>query len=362
MRYSRPISPPTESAPEVIALLETYLAAARQHRFGHVAIAMVGHPNVAAADFAGEIALELSQQEALGLLRARLDQSIANWSLPPRDDSLDAGHVCYNLANGPLGFDFLVWLVDAEMTRRRENAPGPLKVAFWLGRDAEDRINQDRRRSWLDNVFRPLLPMLGAVEDSTAMLGRSKAVFVTHDIVAAAKAGEAVPQLSLPGRRTHKPRPYVTITLRESSHWPHRNSNLPAWLQFAAHLEKNGERVVFVRDTERADEPLEGFMTSSFASRNMRARHELYERSKANLFVSNGPAALALFGNRPWLQFVDVESDGSSYAPNTARFWAEQAGVAPGEQYPWSRPDQRLVWAPDTFHNIMTAWNGLALA
>lgn len=346
---------------DVIELLEVYLETARKHRFDHIAIAMVGHPNVAATDFAGEISLEISQLEALGLLSRQLARSIDNWSLPARDEKLDVSYVCYNLANGPLGFDFLVWLIDAEMTRCRENAPAPLKVGFWMGRDAEDRMVRDHRRGWLENVFRPLLGMIGAVEDSTAVFGYSKPVFVTRDIVAAAENGERVPRLKPTRRLSLSPEAEasVTITLRESSHWPHRNSNLDAWLRFASWLRTNGQHVVFIRDTEKADEPLAGFTTIPLASRDITVRQALYESAKANLFVSNGPAAMAIFGNRPWLQFVSLEPDDSGYAPNTAQFWAENAGVPPGEQYPWAGNDQRLVWGADTYENIMTAWHAL---
>jgi len=52
------------------------------------------------------------------------------------DETLDASHVCYKRRHtGPLGFDFIYWLVDAEMTRVREGAPAPLKVAFWCGQE-----------------------------------------------------------------------------------------------------------------------------------------------------------------------------------------------------------------------------------
>src|SRR4029079_2629381 len=101
-------------------------------------------------------------------LSASIGNSIDNYKLPERDESLDASYVCYDCCRGPLGFDFLNWLVDAEMIRIREGAPAPLKVGFWLGKSSEiigDELVWHRRQHWLKNVFRPLLQMIGAVED-----------------------------------------------------------------------------------------------------------------------------------------------------------------------------------------------------
>lgn len=344
---------------DVIELLEAYLDVARKNDFGHVAIAMVGHPNVAATDFAGDIALELSSRDALALLGKKLQTSIDNWTPPPRDETLGADYACYDMANGALGYDFLVWLVDAEMTRVREGAPAPLKVGFWLGADAQDRINRDRRRMWLEKLFRPLLPMIGAIEDSAALRGRASRVYVTNAIVAAVKRGEPVPRLR--SGWPHKVEPAITITLREAAHWSHRNSNLEAWLRFASYLRDKGERVVFVRDTAKAYEPLGDFLTDPLASTHLPARVALYENAKANLFVSNGPGSLVWFGDRPSLMFVALEQDGSSYTPNTREFLVKSMGLEPGGQYPWSRPDQKFVWTVDTFENIMAAWEELAI-
>jgi hypothetical protein len=360
--------------PEVVELLERYLALARKCPFGHVAIAMVGygapllqvaspptvpaqappsgHADIACCDYAGDISLEKSQKEAVQILNERLSASIANWTLPSSDAWLDASHVVYNVANGPLGYDFIVWLIDAEMTRVREGAPAPLKVAFWLGRDADSRMQRDQRRQWLDNVFRPALALIGAVE-STTISGRHKEVFVSRDIVAAAKAGERVPRLKGDAIGSLN---VVTITLREAEHWSERNSNLPAWIRFATDLRNNGEEVVFIRDTAKADEPLADFTPCIRAPVDLRYRMTVYEAAKANLFVSNGPATLAVFSDRPWLQFVHVEPEGSDYRQNTAQFWKDSMGVAPGEQYPWSNERQRIVWAKDHYENIVAAW------
>jgi hypothetical protein len=90
-------------------------------------------------------------------------------------------------------------------------------------------------------------------------------------------------------------------------------------------------------------------------------RAALYEQAKANLFVSNGPNTLALFGERPWLDFVQMEPPESVYYANTPLFWETHVGVKVGEQLPWSKPNQRIVWQSDTYENIRTAWEALPL-
>ncbi len=345
--------------PEVIKLLETYLEIAKRHKMAHVAIAMAsyrgeGLRDMGVCDFAGDIALELSEKETLGLLMDKLDRSIDDWSLPKRDESLAANCVCYNVAAGPLGYDFILWLIDAEMTRIREKAAAPLRVAFWMGKNK--RTSPDRLM-WLNNVFRPALAFIGAVEDDVALHGHSKEFYCTRDVVAAYKAGETVPKFKALDQFNYLPDSMVTITLREAKHWPERNSHFPAWLRLARTLKDRGENVVFVRDTEKAKEGIPNFPTCPAASLDIGQRLSLYESAKINLFVSNGPGALALFGSKPFLQFVKTEPEGSDFTANTPSFWRDKMGVEIGNQYPWCRPDQRIIWEPDSYENIIRAYD-----
>lgn len=345
---------------EVIELLETFKELARDHGFSSVAIAMGSHPGYATVEYAGDLSLQQGTLEAVDVLRREIEFSIDNYKLPERDQSLGADYVCYDCCRGPLGFDFLNWLIDAEMIRARENAPSPLKVAFWTGKSDKivgDPLVYHRRQHWIKHVFRPLLQMIGAVEDAKALRGRQKEIYVPRDICAAARAGEPVPRLRAPD--VEMPSGAVTITLRESCYWTHRNSQLAEWIQFALDLKRSGERVIFVRDTERADEQLDGFETCPLASTNLLARFALYENAKANLFVSNGPATLALYGSKPWLQFTPVEPEGSMFLGNTAKFWERSMGVPVGSQYPWSADNQRIVWlsGPETYATIKQAYD-----
>lgn len=340
---------------EAVALLERSLAMARQGHIGYAAVTMLERRRAVAAS-AGTLEHEERALDAIDRLKDQIGAAVTNRTLPPRDEALGADHVCYNVPAGPCSYDFLVWLVDAEMTRRREGAPAPLKVAFWFGRDGKTGMDLPSRRQMFVGVMHPALALVGAVETHNT-LGHCKELYTTRDIVAAARAGETVPMLLSPygtefNTGFNNP---VTITLREAEHWPHRNSNAD-WIQFARYLKSRGEHVVFVRDTALADMVMPGFDSCALASQRLHDRAALYQSAKANLFVSNGPAVLATFADRPWLQFINLMPDGHVYHPDTPAFWREHMGIEPGGQYPWSRPDQRIVWAPDTYENLIEAW------
>lgn len=341
---------------EVVVTMERLLEVARQGQMAYVAVAMCfdGTPPKAGAEFAGAINMEPVAKEAIKHLQSKLEASIQNYTLPQRAD-LDASYVTYDVPNGQLSYDFLPWLIDAEMTRIREGAPAPLKVCFWFGRDGKTGVTLPSRRQMLDNVVKPMLDLVGAIESRS--MGRSKAFFGMRDIVRASRAGEPVPMLKRLLKDNYPDRKgSVTITLREAPHWPHRNSNLEAWRRFARWLVDRGEHVIFVRDTAKADEALPGFATYPPGSRWLHNRMDLYHGARANLGVSNGPMSLCWFTDKPWLQFIALNEDGHPYWPNTPKYWREIHGIEAGGQWPWARPGQRLVWGEDSFDNLVEAW------
>jgi hypothetical protein len=351
------------SIPEVTELLEAYLTSAKGHPFGSIAIVMVGYSNdkhIVACDFAGEVKLEPSLKEGFRILTEKIEASIEGWTLPEQDKTLDESYVCYNVANGPLGFDFVVWLATVEMNRVRAGAPAPLKVGFYQGKDSAGRMHLDNRNKWLERVFRPALPLLGAIESPAACHGFRPEIFTEKEIIANYRKGEKVPFFK---SKLASPHPgAITITFREAKHWPQRNSNHDAWHRFANDLRSVGESVVIVRDTAKADEPFHDFTICPEASKDLQVRCALYQEAKANLFVANGPAILAIHGEKPLLMFVPIESEDSDYLPNTPSFWKKNYDMVAGvDQYPWSTPQQKIVWDIDSYENIVAAYKSLNL-
>jgi hypothetical protein len=213
-------------------------------------------------------------------------------------------------------------------------------------------------------VMRPMLNLIGAVEDSRAVYGRSDFKFVLKPISDASRNGEKTPIFKSSVAASEAVKVFlqgsspVTITLREQPTWEHRNSDLEEWTKFSRYLESRGEQVVFVRDTDKAGEPLVGFSTFPMASLNLDIRVALYEQAKVNLFTPTGPCSLALFGSRPLLMFNPLDKD-DPYVCNRPEFWEFSQGIKEGEQFPWSLPTQRIIWKADSYENILEAWEEL---
>ncbi len=271
---------------------------------------------------------------------------------------------CYNLAFNPASWDCIPWLVNVEMARARHGydnftvyfKPGP-KDGF---RDDTLERPLEQRRMILENVIKPALGLFNAEESQEPSSLLFQHMF--REIVKAHKNGEPVPKFSfsqsakddaaayLKGRRP------VIITLREAPHYTARNSNVGAWLAFAKDC---GEDVIFVRDTSKADEPLPGFETCPRASRDFMFRGALMQRAKCNLFVANGPVGFGWFSTVPYLLFGPLTPHLPDYMPGQPAWWRDKIGIEPYGQCPFSSPQQRIIWKPDTLDAIQTAWHEL---
>lgn len=152
--------------------------------------------------------------------------------------------------------------------------------------------------------------------------------------------------------RSLKPAPkdesLITITLREADHWACRNSNTAEWIYFASALRDCGFRVVFVRDTSLAYEPLSDFETSPDASLDLVERARLYSSAKMNYFVNNGPAWFCIALGAPACVFRIVDE---SIPWSCAAKFASKYGMPPGSQLPFE--DVHLIWFDDCFENIV---------
>lgn len=144
----------------------------------------------------------------------------------------------------------------------------------------------------------------------------------------------------------------VTLTLRECGpeHWPVRNNDLARWTSAARLLRTAGYYVIVVRDTARADEPLEDLATEPRASVNLIMRAWLYASAAANVFVSNGPAWFALSLDVPVLMFRPTcdEANKASHSSSMAK-----EGLPIGGQLVGAPDYQRLCWEDDTPETIV---------
>jgi hypothetical protein len=383
---TKPLALRYQGNKEAVELLERMLAWAKRGSVRYAAVLIVEDPNYASFESKGillpsddvtdvnkvplEIAGASDAEEQLPEVLERFKASIVprvknRLDPPPRESTLGADYVVYNVAAMPISYDFVPWLIRQKMRMQASGLLGPLKVGFWFGQDGATGLVTEYRQTMFQHVVKPLLALAGAVEDPKAIGGvydQAEGFGPALEIMKAARAGEAIPRLratptslEVVKEWVEDDTPIATITLREAEHWRHRNSNKAAWLAFASDLKRDSYRVIFVRDTARADEPIEDWEICPYASVDMEIRFALYELATVNFFVSNGPCELVRYGSRPWLVFTALDDDGP-YLASTSRWWKSTLDMAPGDQFPWATPAQRIVWDLDTYENITRAW------
>lgn len=354
---------PKEANKQVVACLERWLTKAKRGEMLHITV--VGCDNYIhnAIEFAGAMDLCFAANWGLDTAKARLMAQLnTRHEMPvPTIAREQANRACYDISKGPACYDFMAWLVIVEMIRRKAGAPGPLRVAFKMEEgEAEAKKHTELREKFYDGVIIPCLSLLGAVIDPDSIHATPVDFFTFKEIVKWSKEGQEVPRL-LPSteaidfvRDNLKGIKPITITLREAAHTEYRNSNITEWIKVADWLKEHGERVLFVRDTAKAEESITGHDICAPASIDLHVRTALYEASKLNLFVSNGCWSCGVFGTAPWAMFFQPDSM-SDFFPETEQFYRIWHGIDPlkNEQLPWSDENQRIFWHKDVADRII---------
>jgi hypothetical protein len=263
-------------------------------------------------------------------------------------------NVYYDLAVSPVSYDFLAFLVKARVAANAAGAED-LHVSIvpktdglggfsrdWGGYDAEET----RWRLW--NIVLPACQLARA----TVSLLPDREGFAAdgvphHHAKELIQAGKIAPLSASPHaiamvdeQLARFTKPVITVTIRETNDTA-RNSNAPEWQKFWGSLEGRFG-MIWLPDARRA-------MQASFGAvvQSIDLRAALYQRAAMNLFVANGPSALAWYTGAPFMQFCC----GSVHGESWAKHW-EWLGLPDGKQLPWARTDQRLIYERDTFENI----------
>src|SRR5215469_16283567 len=147
----------------VVEQLEKMLAEAKKGKFSYCAIAMLAHgvPVSYIVQHFGDTWLQGHMAGVLDELADDIRKHLAQRTLPEPDKPAD--WVTYNVPAGSLSYDFLIWLINAEMTRVREHGMPPLKVKFWHGHDHNPMLDEPRAKMYF-SVVKPALKLIGAVE------------------------------------------------------------------------------------------------------------------------------------------------------------------------------------------------------
>ncbi len=139
---------------------------------------------------------------------------------------------------------------------------------------------------------------------------------------------------------------YITITLRQSFRNRYRNCNIQAWEQFATVLMSKKKKVYFIADKEAQSIPIEDRMA-------------MYAGADMNLGVETGPMVLCHLSDAPYITMNMCPPRPDNEPGYDMRKLLASSGFEIGGQLAFAKENQRLVWKPDTYENIMEAYEAL---
>lgn len=286
----------------------------------------------------------------------------------------------YDLALGPISFDFMTFLIKA-MKARDELGEDGLHVVIvpkedGLGGFARHWGEHDeaatRWRLW--HIVISACPLARATVTlahtrdqaqgiangvGTRWWPEGKAHF-PGELVDAAKKGQKIPLLCATeaARRyvdrwlpADAPKKIVTLTVRNQSTSPDRNSDLAAWIEFRDWLLGKNYRVIWIQDAHEALG-----VGIGYAELDPDLRLALYQRAAMNCICNNGPQDLMKYSDAPYMAF------GVAITAGWQDHFRKHFHMEPGEQMPWATPQQRIVYQPDNFANLKAEfekWQGL---
>ncbi|MGE5538004.1 MAG: hypothetical protein ACM30I_05270 [Gemmatimonas sp.] len=306
----------------------------------------------------------------------------------------------YDLAVSPITFDFVWFLVGADIERRRRGlanvdiviVPGPENGLRREQPDYEAVIDPASRRARIFNILLPACALLPFTRGITLAHSRAHADWI------ASSAGESVfppryepklprylgPAPALDASRGGEQniavlraadsnldlvrrwleqrtagRRVVTITLRDYAYMPARNSDLQAWTAFAHSLDRDRFIPIFIPDTDQClralPAALSPFAVCVEAAWNLGFRMALYEQAFVNLGVNNGPMGLCWLNERTrYITFKIL----SETVPQTTRDYMALLGFDVGKSLPFATPYQKWVWEVDSLAVIQREFDG----
>lgn len=296
----------------------------------------------------------------------------------------------YDLAVGPVSFDFAVFLVKAELARRKAGAQRlhVVIVPFEGGvagmfRDKRQFYDEHEARWRLWNICIPSCSLIGA--SATLATGWKQARLLVEeepdwskniwpadwdrqtlkerwhligDVIAAALGGTEIPRFSASEHARRKVRrwyatlgrPVVTMTAR-TTYLPERNSDPAQWLKAGEEIRRRGFSVVHLTDTDTALG-----LGYGYGELNLDLRMACYQEAALNLQANNGAASLCWFSDRPYRMF------GAGVAAEEWDGLFVKQGLPLGETWPWALPGQKIVYGPTTSKQIVGEFEQWAAA
>jgi len=269
-----------------------------------------------------------------------------------------------DLAFCPVSYDFVTWLVRAMYAQRARHCKRLHVVLVpkedGLGGFARSWGKHDaaaaRWRLW--HIAVASCPLAGATVTVTATRAQAEAMrqepcwwpegraHLAGWMIEHARAGGFVPKLQPTAAAVRyaqsawQHEKIVTLTMRSQETDESRNSDMDAALAMCGWLREKGYHPIGIADTHEV--LMKGGAGAVALSPDLRLA--LYQRAAMNLIGNNGPAVLLWHSIAPFLQF-NVALPAAEWKAH----YEEHLSLRPGDQLPWARPDQRLIYRPDSF-------------
>lgn len=283
----------------------------------------------------------------------------------------------YDLAVGPVSYDFVQFLVRA-MLEQQERGCERLHVVIVPDARGVDGMFRNKlhlydaeEKHWrLWNICIPACRLARASVTLASDWPQARALASAElwpadwdsqslknkahmwgPLVWASRAGRQIPKLkaSAHARRSVREwfarysKPVITMTVRNSNYEPARNTDMQAWRPIAEALRQQYE-VIMVGDT--ADALIQG---RGYAELNLDLRLALYQEATMNVQTHGGAAMLCWFSDAPFIMF-----DAAAPYDEWLDLWKDQ-GINFGDQLPWTANHQRIVWGGIQASQIMDA-------
>jgi hypothetical protein len=244
----------------------------------------------------------------------------------------------YDLCREPTTYDFAAWCVIAK-------THGCDHVHFIIdGEIAHWKYPQDIAWARFGTILVPMCALAGMTYSVGTRLQGESFPYNHGAVEKMFKEGGRIEKLRSVARAPRSG--HVTITLRESFRNAYRNSNPEAWEKFKGYLKDRGEDVIVFHECEAAPT-------------NLHYRMAIYASAKMNLGVANGPMALCIFSEAPYITLNQLPTPPAGVACIDVRRLAEVVGFPEGSQYSFRNARQKLVYKPDTFENIVEAYEDM---
>ena len=243
----------------------------------------------------------------------------------------------YDLGKHPTTFDFAAWAVIAR-------THGADHVQFiYEGHIADWKYPQHTAWKRFGNIILPICTLAGLKFSVGRRIEGLHLPYLIGDVETMYKKlgrVELLKPVALPTQSG-----YVTVTLRESFRTRYRNSNIPAWQQFVEYVERRGKEVIVLPECEQSPIDLIHRMT-------------LYAGADMNLGVNNGPMTLCLYSAAPYIMLNMMPVNNTGEKTYDMERLLRGCGFPPGSQFSFRTDKQQIVWEPDTFDNIVRAYEG----